>query len=95
MESWGTEMSANMKSQVIEKSANTKSQVMGNSANTENWVMEDSGSRKLKEGKGAAQSKRPTPWWCPRGFTKTQKHRLQKMHQRELAEKKEEEERDY
>jgi hypothetical protein len=37
----------------------------------------------------------PALWWCPRGITKTQKCRLQKMHQRELAEKKEEEERDY
>jgi hypothetical protein len=37
----------------------------------------------------------PALWWCPRGITKTQKCRLQKMHQRELTEKKEEEERDY
>jgi hypothetical protein len=51
--------------------------------------------KKPKEGKGATTSKKPAPRWCPRGITKTQKHRLQKMCQRELAEKKQEEERDY
>jgi hypothetical protein len=51
--------------------------------------------RKPKEGKGDASSKRPAPQWCPRGITKTQKRRLQKMRQRELVKKKEEEERDY
>jgi hypothetical protein len=50
---------------------------------------------KLEKGKGAARSKRPAPQWCPRGITKTQKWRLQKMCQRELAKKKEVEERDY
>jgi hypothetical protein len=29
----------------------------------------------------------PVPCWCPRGLTKTQRCRLQKMRQRELAEK--------
>ena len=53
--------------------------------------MQALGGRKPKEGKGVAPSKRPTPLWCPRGITKTQKCRLQKMRQRELAEKKEEE----
>jgi hypothetical protein len=48
-----------------------------------------------EEGKGAAPSKRLAPRWCPRGITKTQKYRLQKMRQRELAKKKEEEERNY
>jgi hypothetical protein len=72
-----------------------ESRGMENSANTKNWVMQDSGSRKLEEGKGVSSGKRPAPWWCPRGITKTQKNRLQKMHQRELAEKKEKEERDY
>jgi hypothetical protein len=57
--------------------------------------MQDSGDRKPKEGKGATPSKRPVPRWCPWSITKTQKHRLQKMRQRELAEKKEEEEWDY
>jgi hypothetical protein len=57
--------------------------------------MHDSGGKKPKEGKGAAPSKRPTLILCPRGITKTQKHRLQKIRQRELAEKKEEKERDY
>jgi hypothetical protein len=89
------EKSANMESWVTEKSANTESWVMGNSTNTENRVMQDSGSRKPKEGKGATPSKRLAPRWCPRGITRTQKHRLQKIRQRELAEKKEEEEQDY
>jgi hypothetical protein len=84
-----------MESWVTEKSANTESWVMGNSTNTENRVMQDSGSRKPKEGKGATPSKRLAPRWCPRGITRTQKHRLQKIRQRELAEKKEEEEQDY
>jgi hypothetical protein len=74
------EMSANTESRVMEKLANTKSWVMGNLANTENRVMQDSGSWKLEEGKGAAPSKRPAPWWCRRGITKTQKCRLRKMH---------------
>jgi hypothetical protein len=106
MESWVMENSANTESRVTENSTNTKSRVTHNSANMEswvtenstnmeNWVMQDSGGRKPEEGKGAAPSKRPAPWWCPRGITKTQKHRLQKMHQRELTEKKEEDERDY
>jgi hypothetical protein len=72
-----------------------ESRVMESSANMENQVMQDSGGKKPEEGKGAAPSKRPAPWWCPRCITKTQKHRLQKMRQRELAEKKEEEERVY
>jgi hypothetical protein len=86
---------ANMESQVTQNSANTERRVMENSANMENWVIQDLGDRKLEEEKGAASSKRPAPRWCPRGITKTQKHRLQKMCQRELAEIKEEEERDY
>jgi hypothetical protein len=43
--------------------------------------MQDSGVKKLEEGKGAAPRKRPAPWWCPGGITKTQKYKLQKMHQ--------------
>jgi hypothetical protein len=50
--------------------------------------MEDSGGKKPEEGKRPAPSKRPAPWWCPRGITKTQKRKEQKMHQREMAEKK-------
>jgi hypothetical protein len=68
---------------------------MENSANTKNRVTQDSGGKKSKEGKGAAPSKGPAPRWCPRGITKTQKRRLQKIHQRELEEKKEGEEQDY
>jgi hypothetical protein len=100
------ENSTNTESRVTENLANTKSWVTKNSANTESWVtenlasmenrvMQDSGGRKPEEKKGAAPSKRPAPRWCPRGITKTQKRRLKKMRQRELAEKKEEEERDY
>jgi hypothetical protein len=55
------------------------------------WV---TSGRNLEEAKGASPSKRPAPWWCPRGITKTQRHMMQKMHQRELAEKTEEEQRD-
>jgi hypothetical protein len=68
---------------------------MENLANTENRVMQDSGGRKPEEGKGVAPSKRQAPRWCSRGIIKTQKCILQKMRQRELVEKKEEEERDY
>jgi hypothetical protein len=79
---------ANTESQVTRNLANTECRVMENSANAENWVMQDSGGRELEEGKGAAPSKRPAARWCPRGITKTQKHRLQKMCQRVLADKK-------
>jgi hypothetical protein len=41
------------------------------------------------------RARRPAPRLRSMGITKTQKRRLQKMHQRELAEKKEEEERVY
>jgi hypothetical protein len=68
---------------------------MENSANTKNQVMQDSRGKKYKEGKGVAPSIRPAPQWCLRGITKTQKCRLQKMHQRELTKKKEEEKHDY
>jgi hypothetical protein len=55
---------------------------MQNLVNMENRVMQDLGSRKPEEGKVAAPSKRPAPLSCPRGITKTQKCRLQKIHQR-------------
>jgi hypothetical protein len=89
------ENSANTESRIVENSANTESQAMENSVNMENQVMQDSGGKKQEGGKGVAPRKRPAPRWCPRGITKTQKRRLQNMHQRELAEKKEEEEQDY
>jgi hypothetical protein len=92
MESWVTENSADTESWVTQNSANMERRVTENLANTENWVMQDLGG---DEEKGAAPSKRPAPRWCPRGITKTQKCRLQKMHQRDLAEKKEKEVRDY
>jgi hypothetical protein len=87
--SWDTQNLANTESRVIENLANTKSRVTQNSANTEsrvtkksanteNRVMQDLGGKKLEEGKDVFQSKRSAPWWCPRGITKTQKHRLQK-----------------
>jgi hypothetical protein len=95
MESQVAENSANMESRATTNSANTESRATKNSVNMENQVMHDSGGKKPEEGKGAAPSKRPAPQWCPRGISKTQKHRLQKMCQRELADKKEEEERDY
>jgi hypothetical protein len=83
---------------VTENSANTESWVLENPVNTENWVIQDSGGgggKKPKQGKCTAPSKRPAPRWCPRDNTNTQKCRLQKIRQIELAEKKEEEERDY
>jgi hypothetical protein len=86
-----TENSANMKSRVAQNWANTESRVTEDSANMENRVMQDTwggGEQKLDEVRGAAPSKRPAPRWCPRGITKTQKCILQKMRQRELAEKK-------
>ena len=79
----------------MENSINTESRITENSANMKNQVMQDLRGKKSEEGKGAAPSKRPTARWCPRGITKTQKRRLQQMRQRELDEKKEEEEHDY
>jgi uncharacterized protein (DUF2126 family) len=76
MENQVTENSANTESRVTQNSANTESRVTENSANTENWVMQDSGGRKSEEEKCATLSKRLAPWWCPRGITRTQKHRL-------------------
>jgi hypothetical protein len=64
----------------------------------ENWVMQDSGGGGgQKTGKRKRFSSKPkaNSMVVPRGITKTQKRRLQKMRRRELAEKKEEEERDY
>jgi hypothetical protein len=86
--SWVMENLANTESRVTQNSANTESQVTKNSANMENRVMLDSGGGGPEEGKCVAPSKRLDPWSCLRGITKTQKHRLQNMHQRELAEKK-------
>jgi hypothetical protein len=71
----------------MENSANMKSWITENSANTTNPVMQDSGGKKPEEGKGVAPSKRSASRWCLRGITKTQERRLQKMRQRQLAEK--------
>jgi 3-polyprenyl-4-hydroxybenzoate decarboxylase len=95
MESPVLENLANTESQVTENLANTESRVTKNLANTENQVMQASRGKKLEEQKGAAPSKRLAPRWWPSGITKTQKRRLQKLCQRELAEKKEEKEQDY
>jgi hypothetical protein len=66
-----------------------ESQVMENSANTKNWVMQYSGGREPEEGRAGLHS-------IAQGvLARYKKHRLQKMHQRELPEKKEEEEWDY
>jgi hypothetical protein len=83
-----TQNLANTESWVTQNLANTESRVMENLANMKNRVMQDSGGRKPEEEKGATPSKRSSLWWCPRGITKTQKRRLQKMCQRELDEKK-------
>jgi hypothetical protein len=74
-----------------------ESRATENSVNMEHRVMQDSGGggKKLEGGKGVTPRKRLAPRLCPRGITRTQKWRLQKMHQRELVEKKEEEEWDY
>jgi hypothetical protein len=53
---------------VTDNSTNTKSLVMENSASTENWVVQDSGRKKPEEVRGAVPSKRPAPWWCPKGY---------------------------
>jgi hypothetical protein len=82
-----------MESRVTQNLAKTESCVTENSANTENRVTQDSVGRKPEEVRGAAPSKRTTLRWCQMGITKTKKCRLQKMSQRELAEKKEEKER--
>jgi hypothetical protein len=95
-ESRVTKNSANTEIRATENSAHTESRVIENSVDIENWVIQESGGgggKKPKDGKGASPSKRTAPRWCPRGITKTQKHKFQKMHQRELAEKKEGEER--
>jgi hypothetical protein len=81
MESRIRENLANTESQASENLANKESWVAENSVNMENRVIQDSGGKKPEEGKGAAPRKRPAPWWCLRGITKTRKHRLQKMRQ--------------
>jgi hypothetical protein len=86
---------ANTKNRAMENSANTESRVTEKSVNTESRVIQDSGGKKPEEEKGVAPSKRPAPRWCPRHIIKTQKRRMQNMRQRELAQKKEEEEQDY
>jgi hypothetical protein len=90
-----TENSANMESQVTKSLVNEESQVTQHSVNTEHWDRQDSESKNPEVRNDATLRRRPAPQWCLRGITKTQKHRPQKMHQIELAEKKEEEEQDY
>jgi hypothetical protein len=51
------------------------------------------GGQKTERRKGVAPNRKLESWWCPRGITKTQRHKLQKMHQKELVEK--EEQQDY
>jgi hypothetical protein len=63
------------------------------SVTMENRVTQDSRGRKPEEGKRVAPSQKLVARWCLRGITKTQRRRLQKMCQKELA--KEEEQRDY
>jgi hypothetical protein len=75
--------------------ANTERRVVENSASIGSRVTQGSGGRKPEEGKGAASSRRPALRCCPRGISKTQKHRLRKLQQKELAKKKQEEDRDY
>jgi hypothetical protein len=78
----------------MENTANTESRITEILVNMENRVIQDLGARNQRR-KRCCFKKRPAPRWCPRGITKTQKCRLQKISQRELAEKKEEDERDY
>jgi hypothetical protein len=61
----------------------------------EHWVRQDSESKNPEVRKDITLSQRLAPWQCPMGTTKTLKRRLQKMCQRELVEKNEEEDRDY
>jgi hypothetical protein len=74
---------------------NEESWVTQDSINTEHRVRQNSVSKNLEVRKDVTPSRWLAPQWCLRGITKTQKRRQQKMCQRELAEKKEEEERDY
>jgi hypothetical protein len=90
----GSSWVVNTERRATKNPANTESRVTENLVNMENRVVQDSRGKKPEEGKGAAPSKRLAPRWCPRCITKIEKCRSPKMHQRELAEKKEEEERD-
>jgi hypothetical protein len=89
------EDSANMESHVTQNLVNEESRVTQHSGNMEHRVRQNSERKNQEVRKDVTLSRRLAPRWCPRGITKTQKHRLQKMRQRELAKKKEEEERDY
>jgi hypothetical protein len=95
-ESRGMKNSANTESWVAQNLANTESRVMKNSANMENQVMQDwGGGQETKRRKRCFSKQKASSTWCPRGITKTQKRMLQKMHEGELAKKKEGGERDY
>jgi hypothetical protein len=94
MESGVTKNLANMESQVTENLVNEERWFIQHSGKTEHRVRQDSdGYTEVR--KDATLSRRMAPRWCPRGITKTQKRRLQKMHQRELAEKKKQQPPDY
>jgi hypothetical protein len=67
---------------------------MENLANTENRVMQNLGARNQKKGKVLLQAKGQLHGGA-QGVLPRHKKRLQKMRQRELFVKKEEEERDY
>jgi hypothetical protein len=56
-----------------------------------------SGGRNSEGSSGTAVVKvgrKPAPQWCPRGIRKTQRRRLQKLCQKELGEKRDDEEHD-
>jgi hypothetical protein len=74
---------------------NEDSWVTQHSGNAKHRVRQNSESKNLVVRKDFTLSPRPAPRLCLRGITVTQKHRLQMMRQREVVEKKEEEERDY
>jgi hypothetical protein len=85
------ENSPNTKSLVMKNSATTKSRVTQHSGKMEHRVRQNSESKNSKVRKDITPSRRSAPRFCLRGITKMQKHRLQKIHQRELAKKEEEE----
>jgi hypothetical protein len=63
---------------------NMESRVTQHSGNIEHRVRQDSEGKDPEVRNDATLSQRPAPQWCPRGITKMQKRKLQKMCQREL-----------
>jgi hypothetical protein len=94
-ESRVVENSFNMERQAMKNSANMESRVIENLVNTENWVEQDSGGQETERRKRCYSKQKTLSMMVPKGYYQDTKCRLQKMHQRELAEKKEEEEQDY